>query len=150
MWLSISAELTQLSPTASARWWPRLWQQFVGYTIALIFFVVIYNSRSRSAVSATAVLLVSGAVALPLLRQAPDRLQKTWLLAGIIGLSLGQVMWALNYWRIGALNAGLLLFLIFYVLIGLAQQHLSGRLSQRTLWEFAAISVVTLLIIFNL
>ena len=150
LWMTITAELISFSPEPDAKLWPRLWRQFVGYGIALIFFVVIYNSRSRSAVSATALMLVSGMTALPLLRRWPEQLLSTWLLAGVIGLSLGQITWALNYWRIGALNAGLLLFLIFYVLIGLAQQHLSGRLSRRTLLEFGAISLVALLIIFNL
>lgn len=150
LWLILAAELVSLERNAADQLGPRLWRQFVGYAVVLIFFVVIYNFRSRSAVSATAVMLVAGMAALPLLRRRPDQLFNTWLLAGIIGLSLGQVTWALNYWRTGALNAGLLLFLIFYVLIGLSQQYLSGTLSRRTIWEFGTISVVALLVIFYL
>ncbi|GAB4445388.1 MAG: hypothetical protein Kow0031_27930 [Anaerolineae bacterium] len=150
LWLTLAAEVASLERDGAERLGPRLWRQFVGYTVVLLFIIVIYNTRSRSAVSATAVMLVAGMAALPLLRRGPEQLLNTWLLAGVIGLSLGQVMWALNYWRTGALNAGLLLLLIFYVLIGLSQQYLSGTLSRRTVWEFGTISLVALLVIFYL
>ena len=119
-------------------------------SIALIFYILIYQSRSRSAISATAIMGVSGIIALALLRQSPDQIFKTWLFAAVIGLSLGQITWALNYWRTGALNAGLLLFLVFYVLVGIANQQLSGVFSRRVLWEFGVVSLVTLVVIFNL
>jgi len=150
LWFTIVAELYQISPAHRARFWARAWRQFVGYVIALAFYIVIYHTRTRSAISATAIMLVSGGVALSLLRQSPQEIFKTWLFAVVIGLSLGQLTWALNYWRTGALNAGLLLFLAFYVLIGLAQQHLQSRLSPRTLWEFGVVSTVAIIVIYNL
>ena len=149
LWLIIMAEFWQIRTDSSQRYrWAYVWQQFMGYTMALLFFIIIYRTRSRSAISATGIMLVSGMVALALLRQR-NAIAKTWLFAGIIGLSLGQITWALNYWRIGALTAGLLLLLIFYVLVGLAQQQLVGKLSHRALWEFGSIAVVALLVIFN-
>lgn len=150
LWLTIAAEVALILPNPRTRFWPRLWQQFIGYAIALIFYIVIYHTRSRSAVSATAIVLVSGAAALALLRDDPRRLATTWLFAAVIGLSLGQITWALNYWRTGALNAGLLLFVAFYVLVGLAQQYMRQTLSQRSLWEFGAISLAALVVIYNL
>ena len=148
LWYTIVAELRLVEPGPGI--WSRLWQQLVGYIVALLFFVVIYNTRSRSALSATAVMFVSGMVAVALLRQQPARILTSWLLAVIIGLSMGQLTWALNYWRVGTLNAGLLLFLVFYLLVGLSQQHLVGKLSSRTLWEFGAIATVALVVIFSL
>jgi hypothetical protein len=144
LWLTIAAEISLLTP---GELWPHLWRQFIGYAIALIFFIVIYYARSRSAISATSIALVAGLTALSLLRQPPEQVQKSWLLAGVVGLGLGQLTWALNYWRVGALNAGLLLFLVFYLLIGVAQQHLQGTLSRRSLWEFGAVTAVALLVI---
>jgi hypothetical protein len=128
--------------------WASVWQQVIGYTMALLFFIIIYRTRSRSAVSATGIMLVSGMIALALLRQR-RHVTKIWLFAFIIGLSLGQITWALNYWRIDALTGGLLLLLIFYVLVGLAQQRLLGKLSRRALWEFGSVAVVALIVIFN-
>lgn len=149
LWLTIIAEFGQIRTNPSQRYrWAYVWQQFIGYTMALLFFIIIYRTRSRSAISATGIMLVSGMIALALLRQR-QAIAKTWLFAGIIGLSLGQITWALNYWRIGALTAGLLLLLIFYVLVGLAQQQLVGKLSPRALWEFGSIAVVAVLVIFN-
>jgi hypothetical protein len=149
LWLTIMAEFWQITAGRSRRYrWAYLWQQFIGYTMALLFFVIIYRTRSRSAISATGIMLVSGMIALALLRQR-HVIAKTWLFAGIVGLSLGQITWALNYWRLGALTAGLLLLLIFYILVGLAQQQLVGKLSRRALWEFGSIAVVALLVIFN-
>jgi hypothetical protein len=148
IWFTILAEVRLLLPEHSDDLWPRLWRQFVGYGIVLLFAIIIYQSRSRSAISATAILLIGAMVALALLRQAPRQIIKSWLYALVIGLSLGQITWALNYWRARSLNAGLLLFLIFYVLVGLAHQQLLGALSRRTLWEFGLIASAALIVIF--
>ena len=47
---------------------------------------------------------------------------------GIVGLVLGEVTWALNYWVLPGLTGGLLLLLIFYLLIGIAQHVYRGVL----------------------
>lgn len=150
LWATILAEFNLVSAPQRSFFWPRLWQQFIGYSLALAFFIIIYQTRSRGALSATSILLVSGLVSLALLRQRAETVSKTWLFAVIIGLSLGQVTWALNYWHAPALNAGLLLFLTFYILVGLTQQRLLGSLSRRVLWEFGAVALVMLLVIFQL
>jgi hypothetical protein len=150
LWLTILAEYHLVFPSARGHRVARLWQQFVGHGLALALFVIIYQTRSRSALSATGIVLVSGIIALALLRQPPKAIGKTWLFAAVTGLSLGQVTWALNYWRTGTRDVGLLLLLIFYVLIGLARQQFFGTLSRRTIWEFGAVAAVALIVIFNL
>ncbi len=150
LWFTIVSEYHCVPVATNNQLWPRLWRQFIGYAIVLIFYILIYQTRSRSAISATAIMVISGIVALALLRTSPNQIFKAWLFAAVIGLSLGQITWALNYWRTGALNAGLLLFLIFYVLVGIANQQLSGVLSRRAMWEFGVVSLVTLVVIFNL
>ncbi len=150
LWLTIYTEYRQVAPHTMINLGLRLWRQFIGYAITLIFFIVIYQTRSRSAVSATAILLISAMAALGLLRQNPANVWKSWLFAAIIGLSMGQITWALNYWRTGALNAGLLLFLLFYLLVGLAQQQLLGTISRRTLWEFGVVASLGLIVIYIL
>ena len=149
LWLTMLAEYHQVSPGTAPRW-PRLWQQLTGFGVALPLFVVIYYTRSRSALSATGIMLVSGMVSLALLRYSSKSLFNTWLFAAVIGLSLGQITWALNYWRVGALQAGLILLLVLYVLLGLAQQQLLGSLSRRALVEFGAVAFVALAVILNL
>lgn len=150
LWLTVVAEYHQLSPHTPARYWTHLWRQFVGYVVALALFTLIYQTRSRSAMSATQVLLVSGMVALALLRQPPKLMARTWLFAAVIGLSMGQITWALNYWHARTLSGGLFLLLVFYLLIGLAQQQLLGALSRRTLWEFGMVATLALVVIISL
>jgi hypothetical protein len=57
------------------------------------------------------------------------------------------VTWALNYWVLPGLTGGLLLLLIFYLLVGIAQQGLQGRLTRRVLLEFGIFGVVALVLI---
>jgi hypothetical protein len=148
LWFTILAEFNQVEPLKTRLRWAYMWQQFIGFGLALLFFILIYRTRSRSALSATGIMMVSGMIALTLLRYNPKVIGKTWLFALVVGLSLGQVTWALNYWRISALTAGLLLLLIFYVLVGLAQQQLRGQLSRRALWEFGSVTAAALVGIF--
>nr|BAL57567.1 hypothetical conserved protein [uncultured Chloroflexota bacterium] len=150
LWLTIIAGYHQVSCQPGTFHWTYLWHQFSGYAVVLSLFLVIYQTRSRSALSATGILLVSGMGALALLRQPPESISKTWLYAGVIALSLGQLTWALNYWRVSTLQAGLLLLIVFYVMTGLAQQQLLGRLSRRTLWEFGLVALASLVLIFRI
>jgi hypothetical protein len=125
----------------------RLWLNLIAYGVAFGFFVFIYQTRARSILSATEITLVSGLLAGSLLRAGPAQTGRTWLFAAIAALVMGQCMWALNLWRVPPLTAGLWLLLIFYVLTGLPQQHLLGRLTRRALLEFAAIAAVGLVVI---
>jgi hypothetical protein len=149
LWVTIIAQFRRVVPGGGPRW-ARLWQMIVGYGVALFLFVIIYYTRNRSALSATAVSVVSGMVALALLRQDSENILKTWLYAAVIGLSLGQITWALNYWRIDALRAGLLLLLILYISIGLVQQWFFETLTRRVLVEFGSVATAALLLILYL
>ena len=64
---------------------------------------------------------------------------------GVVGLLLGQITWALNYWPLlPGLTGGLLLLLSFYLAVGIAQQSLQERLTRRVLMEFAVFGVLAL------
>jgi len=74
---------------------------------------------------------------------------RTWLCALVAGLAMGEAAWALNYWRISGLRGGMLLLLIFYVITGLAQQGLLGRLTRWVLVEFAIVAVAGLVFLYR-
>ena len=112
------------------------------YGVALAAFVLIYQSRARSLITATATAVVSGLMALSLLQSVGQPKRRTALYAGLAGLVMGQSTWALNYWRIHALTGGVLLLLFFYVVVGVAQQHLQGSLTRRVLVEFLVVVAV--------
>lgn len=120
----------------------RLASSLLMYGVALAAFVLIYQSRTRSLVTATATAIISGLMALNLLQGVGQPMRRTVLYAGLTGLVMGQSIWALNYWRIHALTGGVLLLLLFYVAAGVAQQHLLGSLTRRVLVEFLAVAAI--------
>lgn len=125
----------------------RLYLNLVTYVAALMLFTSIYGTGVRSLVSGPATIIVTTVLALALLRIEPRSLGRTWAYSLVIGLILGQVIWALNYWNLSTLGGGVLMLLIFYFCSGIAQQELLGRYSRRVLIEYIGITAVSLLIL---
>jgi len=144
--LTVSAEYATVSPDARSYATTRLALNVLAYLMAFALFVLIYQTRTRSLVTATLTLLTATLLALDLLSVADISVGRTLPFAGIVGLIIGESTWALNYWQVSAWVGGLLLLLIFYTVINVAHQHLLDRLSSSTLIEFAAVTVVVLLI----
>lgn len=119
------------------------------YAVALLLFLVVYRTRVRSILSATEIMLISGLLALELLRGSERPLSLVALYAGITGLVLGQATWALNYWRLDSLTGGLVLLLIFYNAVGLAQNAMQGPIRRRVLIEHALLTIVGLALIWQ-
>jgi hypothetical protein len=147
LWLVVLAEYHTIDPRDPWYELAHLWLNVIGYGVAFGLFVVIYQTRVRSILSATEVLLVGGLLAASLLRSGLAQASRTWLFAGITALVLSQSTWALNFWRVSPLTAGLWLLLIFYLFTALAQQQLLGRLTRRALVEFAVVACVGLFVI---
>ena len=122
----------------------RLWLDAMAYGSALLLFLFVYQTRTRSLLSGTLVAVTALLLAAEILRTATDRPSRALNYSVIIGLILGQVTWALNYWVLPGLTGGLLLLLIFYLLVGIAQQGLQDRLTRRVLLEFTIFGVVAL------
>ncbi len=122
----------------------RLFLNIFTYLSALAMFTAVYEAKLRSVVSATLVAVFAGILALALLRADRSATIRTWALAAIVGLVLGEVTWALNYWGVTGLAGGGLLLLVFYFFAGLSQQRLLNRFSRLVLVEFALISIAGL------
>jgi hypothetical protein len=127
----------------------RLGLNALTYAAALVLFLVVYRTRVRSIVSATEVMVVSGLLALELLRGSERPTVLVALYAGITGLVLGQATWALNYWRLDSLTGGLVLMIGFYNVVGLAQHGLQGRIRRRVVLEYGLITVAALALIWE-
>ncbi|MEM7539559.1 MAG: hypothetical protein AAF639_45805, partial [Chloroflexota bacterium] len=125
----------------------RLVLNTLAYSAALLLFLLVYQTRTRSLFSASLIALVAFLLAAEILRSTPRGVMTVLNYGAIIGLLLGQTTWALNYWRLPGLTGGLLLLLIFYLLVGIAQQGLQDRLTRRVLIEFAVFGSVALLLI---
>ena len=129
------------------------WMLSVGvYVSVFVFCTLIYATHARSLLSATAIFLAGSGLAAELLRpNAPNTaMRRTWLYSMIVGLVLGEVAWALNHLSLGELGSGVFFLLIFYVLSGLARQHLRGRLAPAVIVEFIVISVLGLGLVYVL
>lgn len=119
----------------------------LAYGSALLLFVLVYQTRTRSLLSGSMVAITATLLTIELLRSSTAN-SSTLVSYGLaVGLVLGQVTWALNYWPIDELTGGLVLALIFYLMIGIAQLGLQGRLRRRVLIEYAAFALVALVLI---
>jgi hypothetical protein len=122
----------------------------IAYATVLVLYITLYGTRARSVLSATAVVAISGLLALGLLRDERIRIGRTWLYAGIIALVMGELTWALNYVGLRAQVGGGFLMLTFYILSNLLQQYLVKRLNAKVLTEMGvvyAVGLVTLVAI---
>ncbi|HDQ74233.1 MAG TPA: hypothetical protein ENN19_19375 [Chloroflexi bacterium] len=145
--LTISAEYTVVSPKSSGYPATRLALNMLAYLLAFILFTVIYQTRSRSIITATLMMLVAGVLALDLLSVADTPFQRVILYSGVVALIIGECTWALNYWQISAFVAGLFLILIFYVIVNVAHQYFLERLSWSVVVEFALVAIVALIVV---
>jgi hypothetical protein len=148
--LVISAEYYTVDSTDNLYLAARLSLNAWAYLLALVIFVLIYSAKARSLISATGVTLVSTLLALEFLRSAGRSFGRTALYALIAGLSTGEIIWAMNYWRISGITGGLILLLGFYVFTGLANQQLQGRLTRRVLVEYALVALIGLAVLLQL
>ncbi len=114
----------------------RLGVNLAVYLLAIILFGTVYGWKIRSLFSASAIGFAAGLLALELFRGAESELRRTWLYAAAVGLSLGEILWAFNYWNLNAHLGGALLLVFFYMFTGLVQQHLWGRLNRIVWFEF--------------
>jgi hypothetical protein len=114
---------------------------------ALASFQTIYGFKLRSILSAPLIGIAAGLLALELLRASESDLRRTWVYAIVIGAGLGEALWALNYWNVTALLGGVVLLILFYLVTGLAQQYLFGKLNWRTLVEFAVVVAIVSFIV---
>jgi hypothetical protein len=143
----ISAEYFTVDPSDRRYLSARLSLNAWAYLVALVSFILIYSPKARSLISATGITLVSTLLALEFLRSAGRGFGRTALYAAIAGLCTGEIVWAMNYWRISGVTGGLILLLGFYVFTGLANQQLQDRLTRRVLLEYAVVALVGLAVL---
>lgn len=125
----------------------RLVLNLMTYGAAVVLFVFVYQSRTRSLVSATLVAVTATLLAVELLRTNTHTTSTVISYGAGVGLILGQVTWALNYWPLPDLTGGLLLLLIFYLLVTFAQAGLQGRLYMRVVVELLIVAAAALVLL---
>ena len=109
------------------------------YALALVLFALLHSLSARALISASAAGLIAAALAMRLFALKAAPLGRAALYAGLVGLITAEAVWAINYWRVPASSAALLALIPFYLSVGVAQQHLAGRLSRRIWIEYAVV-----------
>lgn len=145
--LAEAAAYRTIDPTAPGARRSRGFLNLLTYGLAVLLFVVVYQSRTRSLISGTWNLIVGFMLTLEILRESGRPVGQILPYAIASGLVLGEATWALNYWRGATLSAGLLLLVGFYLMSGMAHQFIQGRLNRWVLAEFGAVAVLVLLLI---
>jgi Protein of unknown function (DUF5656) len=128
---------------------PKQLLSLLTYLAAFGLFTLVYQIKERSLISATTTAFVAAVLSLVLLRGAGAARERTMLYAALIGLCLGEVTWALNYWVVRELVGGAVLLLIYYVLVGLIEIVLRAELNRRLLAEYLGVGIVGFLFILS-
>lgn len=140
----------------------------ISHLTAFALFSSIYQFKLRTIFSGSMVLLFGSLLMFELLTRAgglgygvlgtgtsrfsfdeAGRLNnRAFILAGIAGLLLGQVTWAINYWPVFPLVGGMFLLLSFYILGGLMSLYLTGQLTRNTVVEFSVVGVLGMVFVY--
>ena len=147
LWAVAAAEYAAIDPDGSTAGRARLFLNALAYILAVLLFGLVWNTRARSLISATVTLLVAAGLAFDLLWATRAAAGRVLLLALSVGLILAQSNWAINYWRTDVFTAAVSQLLVFYALVGLANQYLIDRLNRRVLIEFAAVMLIALILL---
>lgn len=140
---ALVAQHYSLDRRAGVRQGARLALQAMALLLAFGVFSAIYYARMRTLYSATLIGASAALLAYALLSQTSARNLLT--LSLLVGLTLAEATWALNYWAASFLIGGTLLLALFYIITGLLQGHLEGTLTRRVIWEYGVLGSVMLL-----
>jgi len=134
---SLVAQHYSLDRRAAVRQGARLALQAMTLLLAFGVFSAVYYARMRTLYSATLIGASAALLAYALLSQTPTR--NLFTLSLLVGLTLAEATWALNYWAASFLIGGALLLALFYVVTGILQSYLEGTLTRRVIWEYGAV-----------
>ena len=110
------------------------------YMVAFVLFALIYHTKERSLMTATAAGAVALLAAVELMWSAEGR-APVWWMPALAGLVVAEATWALNYWPVNGLVGGAMLLLGFYVFTGLMVASQEGVLGRRLLLEYGAVAI---------
>ncbi len=123
----------------------RLILQIIAYILAFCCFSAIYFVHFRTLYAAALIGATGSLLSYAVLRWSGHR--QLIYLALLIGLVLGEAIWAFNYWPLSFLPGGTALLILFYVATGIVQQYLSGTLQRRFLIEYGVIGTSLLAVV---
>jgi len=128
------------NPTVSQQ--ARLALQIITFLLAFGCFSAVYNAKLRTLYSASLIGAAGALLAYELLRWTRSR--SPVVLGLLVGVTLGEVTWALNYWAAPFLLGGALMLVVFYITTSLLQHQAEGSLERRLLLEYGVLGSLLL------
>jgi hypothetical protein len=117
------------------------------FLTAFAFFSVVYSFDVALVPAALTVGLISLLLSVEVLRESEADPVRALVYAGAIGVIVAQARWALYFLPLESYLAGVFLLLVFYLASGLVQHHLNDDLRPPVVSEFAAITVLGIVIV---
>jgi hypothetical protein len=143
----ITSEYHALDPAELATPGRQLFSTVLVYLVTWALLSQVFAARARILLAGPAAFLITALLAARLLLHSGQARRQLVLYSGVLALLLTQILWVLNYWRIGLLAGGLALLLAFYLLVSLVQQAWLGRLGKRSWIEYAVTVALAVLVI---
>lgn len=116
------------------------------YLIALVLFGWMKFSGARASLLAGSTAVIAMLLSLRLLNLRASASPRMLANSAMVGLVVGQMMWAINYWPVSPVGAGLILLVVFYTTHGLAQQNVTLGPNRRVTLEYLGIGAVGLVL----
>ncbi len=106
----------------------------MGYLLAFGSFSAVAYTHYRSLYAAALIGVSATLLAYALLSWLPR--PGSLLTSSLVGITVAEAIWPLNYWATTFLIAGTLLLVIFYITVSLLQHYALERLQRRLVWEY--------------
>ena len=117
------------------------------FLTAFAFYAVVYSFDVALVPAALVVGLVSLLLSVEVLRESEADPMRALVYAAAIGIIVAQARWALYFLPLESYLAGVFLLLVFYLTSGLVQHHLNDDLRTPVITEFAAITLLGIIIV---
>ncbi len=124
----------------------------VGFVMSLVVGFLLYNTilsfRLPFWANGSIVAFISFFLLMPSLWavELQEKLTKTIIsYSFFLALMIGILAVAIAFWPISLPVASIFLTTVLYVFLGLSQNHFSGRLFAKTIWEYVTIGMVVLI-----
>ena len=112
------------------------------YFVVFALFSMAYAFDLDLAASVIAVALIAVLLAVELLRDDQIDAYETLVMAGVIGVIVGEARWVLQYMPIDGYLAGLTLLLLFYFVTGVAHAYIVRQLDRTVAAEYGVVALV--------
>ncbi len=142
--LALTARAT--FPSSSAYAGARGMLNLIDYFLAFGLYAAILMAQERALITAPLIFLLSGLVTLDLLAPTSAAGRTLLLYAAVLAFIESEMAWVLSYWPIPPLVAAAILTAALYLMVGIAYQHLLGRLSRRLVMEFVLFALLFMLL----